>query len=153
MHEDLNAVLDYGNYDTVLHEHLNVQIGYAEGTDAIFDLPEGHMDYGKKIAAYYYWVFPNMMFNFYPWGLSVNIVEPLAVDRTKVSFRSYVYDPSKLEKGAGSILDKVEMEDEEVVEGVQKGVRSQFYKAGRFSPTREQGVHHFHRLLAQFLEA
>lgn len=153
VHEDLNAVLDYGNYDTVLHEHLNVQIGYAEGTDAIFDLPEGHMDYGKKIAAYYYWVFPNMMFNFYPWGLSVNIVEPLAVDRTKVSFRSYVYDPSKLEKGAGSILDKVEMEDEEVVEGVQKGVRSQFYKAGRFSPTREQGVHHFHRLLAQFLEA
>jgi choline monooxygenase len=152
VHEDLNAVLDYGNYDTVLHEHLNVQIGYAEGTDAVFDLPEGHMDYGKKIAAYYYWVFPNMMFNFYPWGLSVNIVEPLAVDRTKVSFRSYVYDHSKLEKGAGSILDKVEMEDEEVVEGVQKGVRSQFYKAGRFSPTWEQGVHHFHRLLAQFLE-
>lgn len=152
VHEDLNAVLDYGNYDTVLHEHLNIQIGYADGTDAIFDLPKGHMDYGKKIAAYYYWVFPNMMFNFYPWGLSVNIVEPLAVDRTKVSFRSYVYDPSKLEKGAGSILDKVEMEDEEVVEGVQKGVRSQFYKAGRFSPTREQGVHHFHRLLAQFLE-
>ncbi|MCK5442916.1 MAG: aromatic ring-hydroxylating dioxygenase subunit alpha [Maribacter sp.] len=153
VHEDLNAVLDYGNYDTVLHEHLNVQIGYADGTDAIFDLPEGHIDYGKKIAAYYYWVFPNIMFNFYPWGLSVNIVQPLAVDRTKVSFRSYVYDSSKLEKGAGSILHKVEMEDEEVVEGVQKGVRSQFYKSGRFAPTREQGVHHFHRLLAQFLEA
>jgi len=153
VHEDLNAVLDYGNYDTILYEHLNLQIGYAEGTDTIFDLAVGHIDHGKKIAAYYYWVFPNMMFNFYPWGLSVNMVQPLEINKTKVCFYSYVYDASKLDKGAGSILDKVELEDEEVVEGVQKGVRSKFYKAGRFSPTREQGVHHFHRLLAQFLNA
>lgn len=153
VHEDLNAVLDYGNYDTILYEHLNLQIGYAEGTDTIFDLAVGHIDHGKKIAAYYYWVFPNMMFNFYPWGLSVNVVQPLEINRTKVSFYSYVYDASKLDKGAGSILDKVELEDEEVVEGVQKGVRSKFYIAGRFSPTREQGVHHFHRLLARFLNA
>ena len=153
VHEDLDAVLDYGDYDTVLHEHMNVQIGYAQGSEHVFDLPEGHIDHGKKVAAYYYWVFPNMMFNFYPWGLSVNIVQPLAIDRTKVSFLSYVLNASKLDKGAGSILDKVEMEDEAVVEGVQKGVRSHFYKAGRFSPTREKGVHHFHRLLAQFLNA
>ena len=152
VHEDLDAVLDYGDYDTVLHDHMNVQIGYAEGAEEVFDLPKGHIDFGKNVAAYYYWVFPNMMFNFYPWGLSVNIVKPLGIDRTKVSFISYVWDASKLDKGAGSILDKVEMEDEAVVEGVQKGVRSQFYKAGRFSPTREKGVHHFHRLLAQFLK-
>jgi len=153
VHDDLNAVLDYGNYDTIIHEHLNLQIGYAEGTDTIYNLPVGHIDYGKKIAAYYYWVFPNMMFNFYPWGLSVNVVQPLEINRTKVSFYSFVYDATKLNTGAGSILDKVEIEDEEVVEGVQKGVRSQFYKAGRFSPTREQGVHHFHSLLAHFLNA
>lgn len=153
VHEDLNAVLDYGNYDTILHDYFNLQIGYAEATDSVFELPEDHIDHGKKIAAYYYWVFPNMMFNFYPWGLSVNIVQPLGIDRTKVSFYSYVHDSTKLDEGAGSILDKVEIEDEEVVEGVQKGVRSNFYKAGRFSPSREQGVHHFHRLLAQFINA
>lgn len=151
VHHDLNAVLDYGNYETLCFEHLNVQIGYAEGTETVFDLPEGHVDFGKKVAAYYFWVFPNMMFNFYPWGLSLNLVQPLGIDRTRVSFRTFVYDPSKLDQGAGSGLDKVEMEDEEVVEGVQKGVRSRFYQAGRFSPTREQGVHHFHRLLSDFL--
>jgi choline monooxygenase len=32
---------------------------------------------------------------------------------------------------------------------VQRGVRSRFYDRGRFSVAREQGVHHFHRLLAQ----
>ena len=153
VHDDLNAVLDYGNYETVLFDHLNLQIGYAEGTETIFELPEEHVDYGKEVAAYYFWVFPNMMFNFYPWGVSVNVVEPKAIDKTIVRFMSYVWDPSKQDQGAGSELDKVEMEDEEVVEGVHLGVRSAFYKAGRFSPTREQGVHHFHRLLAEFLNA
>ena len=93
------------------------------------------------------------MFNFYPWGLSVNIVKPISINQTKVSFRSYVYDKSKLNKGAGAILDKVEREDEFVVEGVQKGISSSFYKSGRFSPTREKGVHHFHRLLAEYINS
>lgn len=153
VHEGLNKVLDYGNYKTETYEYCNLQIGYADNDEHVFDLPKGHIDYGKNVAAYYYWVFPNMMFNFYPWGLSINIVEPKDINTTKVSFVSYVYDNSKLESGAGSSLDKVQEEDEFVVENVQKGVRSSFYKAGRFSPTREQGVHHFHLLLAKFLNS
>lgn len=153
VHEDLNALLDYGRYTTETYEYCNLQIGYTNEAVEVFDLPKNHIDYGKNVAAYYYWVFPNMMFNFYPWGLSVNIVKPLELNRTKVSFISYVYDPEKLDKGAGSELEKVEREDEFVVENVQKGVRSSFYKAGRFSPKREQGVHHFHRLLAKFLNS
>ena len=151
VHKDLNAVLDYGTYKTEVYDHCSLQIGYTDDTKNIFDLPKDHIDYGKNVAAYYYWVFPNMMFNFYPWGLSINIVQPLEINKTKVSFISYIYDATKLNKGAGSGLDKVELEDEEVVENVQKGIHSSFYKAGRFSPTREQGVHHFHRLLAKFL--
>jgi choline monooxygenase len=63
-----------------------------------------------------------------------------------------VWDPSKLETGAGAALDRVEEEDEAVVEAVQRGVRSRLYTRGRYSPTRERGVHHFHRLLCEFLE-
>jgi phenylpropionate dioxygenase-like ring-hydroxylating dioxygenase large terminal subunit len=48
-------------------------------------------------------------------------------------------------------LDRVEREDEAVVESVQRGVRSRLYHRGRYSPTREQGPHHFHRLLERFL--
>ena len=151
VHKDLNAVLDYGSYKTEVYEYCNLQIGYTEEDINVFELPKDHIDYGKNVAAYYYWVFPNMMFNFYPWGLSINIVQPININQTKVSFISYVYDESKLDKGAGNSLDKVEQEDEDIVENVQKGVQSSFYKAGRFSPTREQGVHHFHRLLSKFL--
>ena len=68
-----------------------------------------------------------------------------------VSFLTCVWDESKLEQGAGSDLFSVEMEDEEVVQAVQKGIRSRFYTHGRYSVTREQGTHHFHRLLAEAL--
>lgn len=151
VHQDLNEALDYGSYETKIHDYFNVQIGYSDGPEDIFDLPADHIHAGKRVAAYYFWVFPNMMFNFYPWGLSINIVRPLSPNQTKVSFLSYIYDQSKLHQGAGALLDKVEREDEFVVEGVHKGLKSRYYSTGRFSPTREQGVHHFHQMLAERL--
>ncbi|HEY8928305.1 MAG TPA: aromatic ring-hydroxylating dioxygenase subunit alpha [Mucilaginibacter sp.] len=152
VHAGLNAVIDFGEYATELFfPYSSLQLGLSKTADNCFDLPSTSPDYGKNVAAYYFWVFPNMMFNFYPWGLSVNVVEPVAVDQCRVKFFSYVWDDSKLEKGAGAGLDKVEMEDEEIVENVQRGIRSRFYKHGRYSVTREQGTHHFHRLLAEFM--
>ncbi|MGZ3442870.1 MAG: SRPBCC family protein, partial [Polyangia bacterium] len=57
----------------------------------------------------------------------------------------------RLDSGAGACLDRVEAEDEAIVQAVQRGVRSRLYTRGRYSPTRERGVHHFHRLLCEFL--
>ena len=73
------------------------------------------------------------MFNFYPWGLSLNVVTPQAAGRTKVSFHSYVWNQALRESGVGAGLHRVEMEDEEVVESVQRGVRSRLYDRGRYS--------------------
>jgi choline monooxygenase len=152
VHADLNQVIDYGNYTTELFPYSVLQLGIAKSDEDCFDLPSGSLDYGKKVAAYYYFVFPNMMFNFYPWGLSVNIVEPVSINRTRICFRTYIWKKSLFNTGAGGDLDTVEMEDEAVVENVQTGIRSRFYKHGRYSVTREQGVHHFHRLLAENIQ-
>ena len=38
--------------------------------------------------------------------------------------------------GAGGLIDKVEREDEFVVEEVNKGLESRYYSTGRFSPTK-----------------
>jgi len=152
VHADLNAVINYGSYTTELFPYSNLQLGVAKDDEDCFDLPESSPDYGKKIAAYYFWVFPNMMFNFYPWGLSLNIVKPISSDQTKVSFFSYVWKEEKTNTGAGASLDKVELEDEEIVQNVQKGIRSRFYTHGRYSVTREQGTHHFHKLIAEFMK-
>jgi len=151
VHAGLNSVIDFGNYTTELFRYSNLQLGIAKDDEDCFDLPVSSPDHGKKVAAYYYFIFPNLMMNFYPWGLSVNVVKPIGLSETKISFLTYVMDEKKYNSGAGSGLDTVEMEDEEVVEAVQKGVRSRYYQYGRYSVTREQGTHHFHRLMAEFV--
>jgi choline monooxygenase len=153
VHPGLNAVIDFGNYTTEIFDSSNLQLGLAKTDEEIFQLPVSSPDYGKKVAAYYFFIFPNMMFNFYPWGLSINLVQPVSIERTKVSFFTYVWKEELFNKGAGSGLDTVEMEDEEVVEAVQRGIRSRFYQHGRYSVTREQGIHHFHSLIAEQIRA
>ncbi len=151
LHPALNQVLDMHNYRYELQRYSNLQLALAKDGEAAFELPPQSPEHGQRVAAYYYWVFPNLMLNFYPWGLSLNLVQPLALDRSRISFRSYVWQPDKLDTGAGSGLDQVEMEDEAAVEAVQRGIRSHWYRSGRYSPTRERGVHHFHRLLCEFM--
>jgi len=153
VHSSLATTLDYGAYTVELERYLVLQLGIAKPGERAFALPQGHRDAGRSIAAYYVWLFPTTMFNVYPWGVSVNVVTPLAVDRTRVSFLPFVWDQTARGEGAGSGLDRVEREDEAIVEAVQRGVRSRLYDRGRYSPAREGGVHHFHRLLAEFMHA
>ena len=136
VHPVLNAVVDYGTYTTDTFRYSSLQTGY---------------DDAGEVAARYLFVFPNLMLNYYPWGVSVNVVRPVTPSKTVVEFYTYVRDGSLIDAGAGADLHGVEMEDEAVVESVQKGIRSRFYSHGRYSPTKEQGTHHFHRLIAKFL--
>ena len=152
IHQDLNSVLDYKNYTVETFPYSSLQIGYGNNSQDCFSFPEHSDDYGKNIAAFYFWLFPNIMFNFYPWGLSLNIITPLSNDRTRVEFRSYVWKEELLDIGAGADVNKVELEDQEIVQKVQKGVRSRLYNKGRFSPSMENGVHHFHRLISRFMQ-
>jgi choline monooxygenase len=147
----LAGSLDYDAYRTENYPHGSLQLGVARGAEPAFTPPAGHPDEEVRVAAWYFWLFPNLMLNFYPWGVSVNLVQPLGPERTRVSFLSWVYDASLRAAGAGADLHRVEMEDEEIVESVQRGVRSRLYDRGRYSPRRETGTHHFHMLLARSL--
>ncbi len=137
VHQSLNSIVGYGSYTTQTFRYSSLQTGY---------------DANGKVAAKYLFIFPNLMFNFYPWGISVNLVRPVSSTQTAVEFLTFVGDRTLLDSGAGADLHSVELEDEAVVESVQKGIRSRFYSHGRYSPTREQGTHHFHRLIAEFMK-
>jgi len=148
VHPELNEALDKEEYTTECFEHGVLQIGMANENDVCFKPPESSIDSGKRIAAYYWWFYPNLMINVYPWGVSVNVVVPNETDSTTVLFRSYVKDPELLKQGAGAELDKVELQDQFVVENCMKGLRSSSYKRGRYSAKHERGVHHFHRMIS-----
>ena len=152
VHPGLSRVVDCATYAHELFRYSSLQLALAKESELAFDVPGTAPDSGHRVAAYYWWVFPNLMLNFYPWGLSLNRVVPEAIDRTRVEFRSYVWDEAKRGQGAGGALHQVELEDEAVVEAVQRGVRSCLYRSGRYSPTHERGTHHFHRLLCEFLQ-
>ncbi len=143
--------LDYDGYRTECFRWSSLQLGVGRPGEPAFDLPEGHPDRGTRISAFYFWQFPNLMLNFYPWGISLNVVQPLGPGRTRVSFIAFVWDESQRHAGVGGDLHRVEMEDEEVVESQHLGLASRLYRRGRFSPRREVGAHHFHRLLEKMM--
>lgn len=152
VHPALHQAIEFGKYEYQLYPYANLQLGIAREGEPCFDIPGGAVDAGRRVYAYYFWVFPNLMFNVYPWGLSLNVVEPLTHNRTRVRFRTYYFEGAAPTRTLNS-LDDTEMEDEAVVESVQQGIQSRFYKTGRYSPSQERCVHHFHRLIQTFWQA
>ena len=140
VHHGLNAIIDYGSYTTETFRYSSLQTALSESPA---------LAGGGEVAAKYLFVFPNTMFNFYPWGISVNVVRPISPSSSAIEFFTYVREGSD---GPDDLLHAVEVEDEAVVESVQRGIRSRFYSNGRYSPTREQGTHHFHGLIAEYMK-
>jgi choline monooxygenase len=52
-----------------------------------------------------------------------------------------------------AVADRVQMEDGEICEQVQRNLSSRSYTVGRFSAKRENGGYHFHCLLHAALKA
>ena len=97
------------------------------------------------------------MLNIYPDNISTNLIVPLSHDKTLTIFEWFFHDvssPAAQEriKKAVAFSDEVQQEDIHLCESVQKGLRSTTYDRGRYSVRRENGVHHFHLLLRDFLE-
>lgn len=151
VHQGLSRAIEVATYATETFAHGSLQLADADAREPALEPPPGAPDHGRRIAAYYWWLFPNTMLNLYPWGVSLNVVVPLAVDRTRVLFRGFVAHPELVGAGAGADLDRVELEDEAVVERVQQGLSARLYRHGRYAPRHERGTHWFHRLLGDAL--
>ena len=106
--------------------------------------------------ALYYWLFPNLMLNVYPDNVQVNVVVPLGPERTLVRFEWLVPDLRPDAAGSPAIVRVLGR-------GAAGGrrhlrVRSArpalpLLRPGALSVKRENGVHHFHGLLAAALRS
>jgi phenylpropionate dioxygenase-like ring-hydroxylating dioxygenase large terminal subunit len=106
--------------------------------------------------ALYYWIFPNFMINIYPDNLQANIVLPINEKETLTIFEWFFLGPGSGEgweslQQSIAFSDQIQQEDMEICKQVQRGLQSQSYSQGRLSLKRENGVHHFHLLLHEFL--
>jgi len=147
LHKGLDSVLDYRNYTIENGERFCLQSSpMVSGTDHEISAVRS----GPR--ALYYWLYPNFMINYYEGTLDTNLVRPLAIDRTEVVFDFYFADVSEgvRERNLRSVAlgDRIQQEDLDICESVQKGLGSRAYEAGRLSARREAGEHLFHSLLA-----
>ncbi|MDX2162489.1 MAG: aromatic ring-hydroxylating dioxygenase subunit alpha [bacterium] len=108
----------------------------------------GPNDYIK----YHVW-FPNFMIDEYPDNISVNVVKPITHEKTLLTFEWYFksdVDEAVMESMV-KFADEVQYEDIEICEYVQRGLKSRSYNTGRYSARHENGVHHFHQLVYEFM--
>jgi choline monooxygenase len=157
VHPGLMKEIDYPRYRCETFRYHSQQLGPVkevkpgEGLERVYAPAAA----GLK-EALYFWVFPNMMLNFYPHNLSTNVIVPLSHDKTLTIFEWYFQDadsPQAHERVAKAVAfsDDVQKEDIHICEAVQRGLQSATYERGRYSVKRENGVHHFHMLLSEFL--
>jgi choline monooxygenase len=153
MHKGLNSVLDYTNYTIENLERCSVQSSPVT-IDSSSEATAAATRKGDR--AFYFWQYPNFMLNWYEGYLDTNLVIPLDPGRCEVVFDFYFGDIStpQLEYVRKSIevSERVQQEDIDICAGVQRGLGSRAYQAGRLSVRREAGEHLFHRLLAADLK-
>lgn len=138
-------------HPTEVWDHGSVRVALAVGAEPVFALPDDHPDRGERVAAYEFHLFPTTFLRVFPWGMVLQVVEPVAPDRTRVRFNIFVREGHRLEEGFAARLRHTAGEDRALVESVQPAARSRLFHGGRYSPEREVAVHHFHRQLASWM--
>jgi len=148
-HPSLFRELDYSGYRVETFRYYSSQIAPIKPRTR----EPRRYDYADASRrALYYWIFPNYMLNIYPDNLSVNIIVPLGPEKTLTIFEWFGYGDAGVQQPTIDFSDEIQQEDIRICESVQRGLRSRHYDRGRFSVKRENGVHHFHGLLSEFLK-
>jgi choline monooxygenase len=156
VHPGLNRELDYNAYIVEPYERHIRQFSPIRGSQPGDTTPRRYQDAREDLTTDYYWVFPNWMLNCYPDNISLNIVLPLETERSLAIFEWYVSEQalgSQAARDSVTFSDQVQIEDVAICETVQKNLRSRSYDRGRYSVKQEKGVHAFHRMYADVLNA
>jgi choline monooxygenase len=155
----LADAIDLGSYKTEIHGDSVLQWVYAQDPADGFDpalLHERFAHPTKRVFALWWFVFPNLAFNFYPWGLSVNAYVPIPgePERTRFVWYHYVLDAAKhAERDTRWLSAQVDAEDVDALAQVHRGLKSGFAPRPRFAPGHEEAGHWFHVSVSQRLRS
>ena len=148
VHKGLTQDINLNDYETILLENGVLQTAKCSHEKDAIKLHSQAPDFHQNMYAYYYWIFPNLMLNFYAWGLSVNIIKPISKNKTRIKYMVFTFPDVNIYSTDGADVGTVELEDQAVVQSVHQGIKSRYYSRGRYSAAFETGVHHFHKIIA-----
>ena len=153
VHPGLNRELEYGSYTVEPHSSYVRQFSPMRGAQAG---DETARLYSDGLTTDYFWTFPSWMLNCYPDNVQVNMICPLAPERTLAVFEWYVL-PEQLTNPetmrSVEFSHQTQIEDIAICETVQKNLHSRSYQRGRYSIKQEVGVHAFHRMYAEIMNS
>ncbi len=147
LHRELNGALDAAAYQIDVGERHCLQSCPTSSEASTAGAVRSGM-------AWYLWLYPNLMINWYEGLMDLNLVLPLGPERCVVHFDYYFADQdAAFREQSISVADRVQAEDVAICEAVQRGLRSRSYDTGRLSPAKEGGERRFHQLLHGDLHA
>ena len=156
VHPGLNRELDYNAYTVEPYARHVRQFSPIRGAQPGDATPRRFQEARENLTTDYFWIFPNWMLNCYPDNVSLNIVVPLEAERSLAIFEWYLPEKdlgSAAAKASVEFSDQIQIEDVGICETVQKNLRSRSYQRGRYSIKQEKGVHAFHRMYADVMNA
>src|SRR5205807_50752 len=150
-HPGFSAVVDVSAdaYKLESNGLTSSQFGRLRAGDGSF-LAGGEIPHGQ-----FHFLWPNFGVNIFPGSpnLSCGPIVPVGPERT-ARFLDYFFAPDVDDGWMRELIEfdgQVGREDTELVEGVQRGIRSGVLEAGRLMPQSEQLVAHFQDLCAAAL--
>jgi choline monooxygenase len=148
-HPGFADLIDLDRYQVTTHEYFSVQRGplktsAKEKRKDLFEASECQ-------EGIYTYLWPNFMLNIYPGpgNASTNLVLPIDEHHCLVVYEFFFSErmPEKEQREMVDFIDQVQREDIIIVESVQRGLRSGFYKQGQLILSRENGIQHFQKLV------
>jgi len=150
-YDDLNVVEMFGPNSRVTFPYQNIE--------RLRDRPESSWSVDHRVT-YVYHLFPNVMVATFPNQVLMISIDPIDVDHTTVTIYAMV-TPDVAERvaadresaeGARNLLNEGGVEDNEMSEGVQRGLHAGANEFVEFG-THESAIGHFHATLDARLAA
>jgi choline monooxygenase len=100
-------------------------------------------------AAHFQMLFPNIFYFLFPNHLFSVIIEPVSPTKSIEKAVLMVEDDSDEEwiNNLWKFYDEVNIEDLEICEAVQEGIKCDIYNGGRMVPKYENTIHRFHKMV------
>jgi phenylpropionate dioxygenase-like ring-hydroxylating dioxygenase large terminal subunit len=148
-HPGFADLIDLDRYEVIAYDRCSVQHGPVKAS--------AKTQYKEAFAAeegregIYSFLWPNFMLNVYPGAgnASTNLIIPIDEHHCLAVYEFFFPEnmPEHQQRAMVDFIDQVQREDIVIVESVQRGLRSGFYKQGELILSRENGIQHFQKLV------
>ena len=148
-HPSFGDVIDLDTYEITEYEWTSTQRGDPYGASAA-EVEQMQVKEGR-----YNFLFPTFMLNIYPGSgnVSTNLIVPIDAETTLATYEFFYEEgtPADEARSTTELIHQVMVEDVDLCESVQRGMRSRSQPSGTLMLRHEHAIRHFQRLVGRAL--